>query len=289
MLHLYNKTFHESRYAKMPLTEEYSFSHAKSLFSELLAGRSVTLDDVDIIVQINPVDIKSWISDEEFRLSIELNKKRLDHVTRFNNYLSEKMGVHATLPLGANHWETTDEVGKEILVQKFGLGFIKHAIALALEIGVENTSRILGVSCKDIKNWMFSESSKIASVRDNMKNRFIGKAMHLADKILDNLDDDTKLKNATVKDLALALGVVHDRASNTIKGSYADSNSLSVDGAAGSGVGSIQEITNIVNIMISDETVKKDMQDKILKKMGLYKEGGYALSAPQNYSSGAVC
>jgi hypothetical protein len=257
----------------------------KALFAELIAGRAVVLEDIPVLISTQPSILTSWLSDEDFKLQVERNKKRLDHVNRFNNYIAEKMGIRTTLPVGVNSWEKHDSISKEILVQKFGLGFIKHAIALALEIGPDNAARILGVGIKDIKNWMFSESAKISSIRENLKDRFIGKALDVADKILDKLNDDTRLEKSSTKELALALGVVHDRASDTIKGAYSDAKTAQLDSSTGS---SVQEITNIVNIMISDAAVKKDMQDTILKKMGLYKEGGHALSAPAYTGVGSV-
>lgn len=262
-------------YNKAKLAQKYALQAppdtdplvAKRRICELLGGKPFDVLDAPLVFFVSPTDISYYLTQSGFLEETERNRKRANHVVSFNTAISIKMGIDVVVPANINHINNKDTIFKRTILRKFGYDFIKHAIALALEIGVRNTSRLLGITEADVNNWMHSDEGKIKSIRDEMKARFVSKGCDVLDTYMDRLLDEEVIKKAPAKDIALVIGTVHDKMSSLIKGSFDDL--IPSDVVGGPDAVNIKEVTNIVNVLISDSKRKEELQDDILTQMGL--------------------
>jgi hypothetical protein len=215
------------------------------------------------------------VGDRKFRVELEKNKKRMDHVIKFNSYINKISGVHMFAPIALDTEIKLINRTKRSITKSYGADFVRHGIVLATTLGPAVAARLLGVNKDDVLNWMHSEEATIKEVRVDILNSFVSKSLDAMHTYLEMLTDKDKLKDAGTREIAYALDVVSSTAKEIVSEKWNDKIKEKEEEKnivnKFSDAHNVHEITNnIVNVIINDPDKKKEVMTDILKRMNLY-------------------
>ncbi len=242
---------------------------------ELLGGKPFDQDDLIFLMHTTTEEVKDWLREEDFRFDMELNRRRADHILRFFNFHSQETGVHITMPTPIAEEDLPISLETRIRAASYGYDFIQHTLSFAVALGVKTASRLTGVPQTLVKDWLYSKEAKVSKFRDELLDIFTTKTADVVNSITNELADAKRIKESSTKELAYTLGILYDKGKDAAIKRNIDT---SVDASR-------PDMTNIVNILVSDPEKKTQVIDAIITKM----TGQNRLTGPQRHNNEVDC